>query len=478
MISIERVSDKQEREILRRQEGHFIDFKAKEIRPRKLTRALSAFANADGGELFVGIEEKEDGLHWNGFSSQEAANGHIQAIEEFFPLGQGVACNFLTLDKKHDNLVLQVLVHKARDVKKASNGTPYLRRGAQNIPITTPEALRRLELDKGLATFETHTVSCPIDEITNSIVIIDFILGVIPSAEPAPWLKKQRLVVEGKPTVAGLLLFAEEPQAILPKRCGIKIYRYKTRDTQGTRDTLAFDPITVEGHLYKQIQDAVQKTADYVEELQILGSSGLEKVRYPSETLHEILTNAVIHRDYSITDDVHVRIFDNRIEVESPGRLPGHITEENILEERFARNGQIVRLLNKFPNPPNKDVGEGLRTAFEAMRKMKLKDPVIQQSHHSVVVNIRHEPIASPEVMIMEYLDNNPEISNRVARELCHIGSENKVSHIFRRMMDKGMIVKIPGRPRAKTAYRKPSTTGQVENSVQLELPEPAIADD
>jgi ATP-dependent DNA helicase RecG len=64
---------------------------------------------------------------------------------------------------------------------------------------------------------------------------------------------------------------------------------------------------------------------------------------------------------------VHIRIFDNRIDVESPGRLPAHITPENILKERFARNPTLVRLINKFPNPPNKDVGEGLNTAFAAM---------------------------------------------------------------------------------------------------------------
>jgi len=65
---------------------------------------------------------------------------------------------------------------------------------------------------------------------------------------------------------------------------------------------------------------------------------------------HEIITNAVLHRDYSVADDVHIRIFDNRVEVVSPGMLPAHITPENILSERFARNAAIVRLINKFPD--------------------------------------------------------------------------------------------------------------------------------
>lgn len=85
--------------------------------------------------------------------------------------------------------------------------------------------------------------------------------------------------------------------------------------------------------------------------------------------LHEIVTNAVLHRDYSIAADIQIRIFDNRVEIESPGRLPGHVTTANILREQFARNPKLVRIINKFPNPPNKDVGEGLNTAFESNGK-------------------------------------------------------------------------------------------------------------
>src|SRR5690606_7667493 len=124
-----------------------------------------------------------------------------------------------------------------------------------------------LELAKGVASFESNTVDAPTEEISNSLVIIDFILNVIPSAEPMPWLRKQRLVIDDKPTVGGVLLFADEPQAILPKRSGIKIYQYATKDDVGTRETLVSDPITIEGHLYSQILKSVDRTVDLVENL-------------------------------------------------------------------------------------------------------------------------------------------------------------------------------------------------------------------
>jgi ATP-dependent DNA helicase RecG len=75
------------------------------------------------------------------------------------------------------------------------------------------------------------------------------------------------------------------------------------------------------------------------------------------------------------------------------------------LDEQFARNGALVRLINKFPNPPNKDVGEGLNTAFDAMKRLRLKPPTLEELNNSVVVYIRHEALATPEQTVMDYLE-------------------------------------------------------------------------
>lgn len=108
-------------------------------------------------------------------------------------------------------------------------------RGAQNLPVIGDEALKRLELDKGLSTFEDDTVNVPIDTITNSITTLEFVLLQVPSAEPDFWLKSQFVLMNDKPTVAGVLLFADEPQAALPKRSAIKVFRYATRECAGRR---------------------------------------------------------------------------------------------------------------------------------------------------------------------------------------------------------------------------------------------------
>ncbi len=440
------------------EEGQFYDVKAIEVSPSKLTKALSAFANADGGDLYVGIAESAMNGNkvrsWSGFKDQEAANGHLQCFEAIFPLGQDFAYELLNCPS-FSGLVLHIQVNKTREIKKASNGLPYLRRGAQNLPINTTEALRQLERAKGITTFESETVCVDKTLVTESETIQEFIEEVVPRAEPEPWLKKQILVRGDFPTVGGVLLFADEPQAILPKRCGIKIYRYKSKTSEGFREALAFQPITIEGAVYAQIKTAVETTTEKIEEIPKMGDESLEQIKYPPEALHEIITNAVLHRDYSIADDVHIRIFDNRVEIQSPGRLPAHVTVKNILKERFARNGAVVRILNKFPNPPNKDVGEGLNTAFAAMHRLNLREPDITEVENSVLVTIRHESLASPEEAILDYLEHNPHINNSEAREVSHVTEDHRIRTIFRQMEARGLIERLPGSVTSNTRYRK-----------------------
>ena len=456
-IEIVKLSGAEVHKLLTCSESHFLDLKSKDIKPSKLSTTISAFANAEGGEIFVGIVEDQlqNTRTWDGFHNEEAANSHIQVLDEYFPIGADTLITFLATEGQ-PGLLLKVDVPKSRDIKRASDGKVYARRGAQNLPIVTEDRLEIIRRDKGISSFETETVNCDSITITNSEVVIAFMLEVVPTSEPEQWLRKQQVILNEKPTVAGVILFSDEPQALLPKRCGIKVYRYKSTDSQGTREALDFDPISVEGCAYEQIHQAVDETTKIIESVRIRTPDGLLAVAYPVEAIHEIITNAVLHRDYAIADDIHIKIFDNRVEILSPGTLPGHITAENILDERFARNGVIVRLINKFPNPPNKDVGEGLNTAFQAMRKMKLKDPIILQEGGYVKVILKHETLASPEEMILEYLETHDQIVNRQAREISFIGSENKMKTILQRMVKQGLIELVPGTTRYNAAYRKP----------------------
>jgi ATP-dependent DNA helicase RecG len=453
--------------LLRLPEGHFNDLKHKDIKPSKLSNTVSAFANSDGGDIYVGIGERKNksgskSRFWHGFTDMEEANGHIQTIEDYFPFKNYINISFLKTPGQK-GYVLHIQILKTKEIIKATDGFPYIRSGAQNLPVKTHEGLKRLEYDKGVATFEQQTVNLPIEFVSESEVIRFFIENVIPSTNPEAWLRKQLLIQNDKPTVAAIILFSDEPQSALPKQCGIKIFRYKTKDEEGSRQTLAFDPITIEGCAYNQIKTAVDKTIDIVEDIKYLGDKGFENITYPRETLHEIITNAVLHRDYSITSDVKIIIFDNRIEIISPGKLPGHVTVSNILDEQLARNGAIVRFINKFPNPPNMDIGEGLNTAFQAMKKIRLKEPEIKEKDNSLIIKVYHEPLASPEEIVMNYLNTNPEISNSKARDLCGIDSENEMKRVFQKLQGSGLLERTPGKRGSASRWRRPEKKEESE---------------
>jgi len=115
----------------------------------------------------------------------------------------------------------------------------------------------------------------------------------------------------------------------------------------------------------------------------------------------------------------------------------------------------LVRLINKFPDPPNKDVGEGLNTAFKAMQKLRLKPPVIEERDNSVLIRITHDPLASPEESVMDYLENHDSITNRVARELTGISSENTMKEVFLRLSRRELIERVPELRGAAAAWQK-----------------------
>lgn len=455
-IAVKKISPVQLAALIEIEESHFVDLKSIEISPGSLTKTLSAFCNTSGGEIYVGIEETEgaDGKIrvWSGFQDQEAANAIFQVIEKMTPLSNHYSAEFLEADGVN-GLVLHINAYKTQEILQASNGKTYVRRSAQNLPVDGDVAIERLKYDKGIKTFEDEISSASDSEINNSLTILDFLLSVIPSSEPDQWLLKQRLVLGGRATVAGVLLYSDMPQAILPKRSAIKIIRYQTKN-EGERDFLAFDPLTIEGSIYSLIYDAVDACKRIVEDIKKLGPGGLEKITYPEEALHEVVTNAVLHRDYSIAADAQIRVYDNRIEIESPGRLPGHVTVEKITKTQFARNPKLVRLINKFKNPPNKDVGEGLRTTFEAMDKLRLKKPLIVEKEDSVLVTLRHESLGSPEQLVMEYLQKNSEITNFIGRDITGIRSENSMKEVFYRLRDRDQLEQVPGRAGNKAAWQ------------------------
>lgn len=445
--------------IASRVEGDFFDRKAAKIDGRGVQKISVAFANADGGEFIIGVADDKDEpnveLRWKGLANPEDFNGHLQALFDLNPAIE-FRHEFLKAEG-YEGVVLRVYVQKSVNVSKAADGKVYQRKGAQSLPVIDPDKITALSFAKGSKSYEDTLIpDLRAEDIVDSKVLVDFCAEITPPQDPLAFCVNEGLLDRKSfcPNSAGVLLYSENPQAVFPRRCGIKIVFYDTRQAIPEREHLKTN-ITIAGPIYRQIHDTIDKIQEIMSNISILTKEGFKKVSYPPEAIWEILVNAVIHRDYSIADDIQVIIFQDRIEIRSPGRLPGFVTTENFLDVRYSRNSKIVRCLARYRTPPNKDLGEGLNTAFQKMKEWKLQNPKLREENNYVVVTIAHAPLATPEELISEYLASNNEIRNHQARELTGIRSENQMKEVFYRLRDQGLIERVPNKAGKSAAWQK-----------------------
>jgi len=283
-------------------------------------------------------------------------------------------------------------------------------------------------------------------DITESPSLTDYMARVGTHLEPAIFLKKQRLLTKKDhdriPNVGCVLLFDEEPQATLQTRCAVKVYRLRTTEKEYRREQLEEMPVTINGTIEKVIKKTINQVSGYINGASFQDGERLVKLDYPSEALKEILVNAVIHRDYSLNDDIHVRIFDNRVEVQSPGKLPGYMNLQNLYDERFSRNPNIVRMLHNLPEPVNHDIGEGLDTAKNELKKAGLVEPKFDETENAFIVTVKHQKIASIEDVILKHLEEHPDsvLTNKLVRQLSGEDDMQKVKLALQKLRSSGRI--------------------------------------
>lgn len=447
MIRTKRITIQDIISLSNRPEGHFFDKKAKEVSGRNIQKLAVAFANADGGDIIIGITDEKDEPNpekrWNGGRNQECFNFVFQSLLEITP-SLAYSAHFLQ-HPTNDTYALQITIEKSNKVHSCPDQSIFIRQSAQSIPIKDPQQILELSFAKGERSYEDFIFKeGKAEDIFESNEMQTFLQNVSPSSDPIDFTINQNLIdrTTFEPRIAGILIFNDNPVTLLPRKCGIKITRYDTNELIPEREHLKRQ-ISIEGCLYKQIHQAIDCITEIMSSVSIYTTQGLQKVAYPPETIWEILVNAVIHRDYSISDDIQVLIYNNRIEIISPGKLPGYVTIDNILDARFSRNTRIVRTLNRYQNPPNKDMGEGLNTAFQKMHEWKLARPQIKEIGNYVHVIIAHNPLASPDEAVLQYLEKNELITNGVARNLTGTRSENAMKAVFYKLRDQELIEPI-----------------------------------
>lgn len=455
----------------------------------KALEAICAFANTTGGTLVLGLEdlakatgpERLHGLEENPEAVDELRR---KTLTHLLPAVDGlrwlrVACR---LRDGTDGHVLLLVVLQSPKVHSILDDGTWTRLDASNREMSAAE-ITELSYRRGVISAESEPVTVPFELLATDTwhrfaSNRGFLSGDLADRLFRIGLAK-RVAGELQPVRAAVLLFADEPGGLLAAqqtRADVRVFHYRgSRIEPGAVPNLLKPPKTLSGPLPVQIAQASAYVLDELAAGLTLAASGFKTVhRYPERVIKEAITNAVIHRDYRLNRDIQIRIFDNRIEIESPGLFPGTITPANVAKAgSFARNPLIARNLREFPEPPNVDAGEGVRMMFAEMRAANLYPPFYGENRDatqpSVIVSLRNEERPPIWEQVSDWMDRNGPLANS---DLCQIAGVDtlKASKMLKRWVEQGVLLRDDSTGKRHTVYRKPDPDGAVEADSSLSL--------
>jgi len=460
--------------ILEKNEWQSFECKRVAIKPAKLLETVSAFSNTNGGIIALGIEDLKKAI---GLDRLIGINENLDNVSEFLKLinkeldppvfgWNSEYIDIVNTNKKQDRILL-IFIEKSNDVHSLKNGNTFVRKGSQNVKIGAPE-IQNLQYEKGLRKYEDENSKIDMLEDLDHELFNQYKQDTnSDNSDDWQFLKDNGLAIKKDDlftlTRAGILLFGKNPTVLLKSKCGIKIsHYYGTKPTYSGEPNFVEKPFTIEGPLMKQIKDTMEYFDSIVKKSppKLSGSVFKPSLLIPAWAFQEAVTNAVIHRNYYIEDDVQIRIFDDRIEIESPGTYPGQITVNNIRNERFARNPMIQRVLNRFQESPNLDIGEGVDRMFQIMKEHNLYEPLYLPQGirpNSVLVILLSVKRVEYWDTINQYLDENYYIKPQKAREITGITDSVKMSRLFGQWVNSGILDQA-GSSKKSSYYIKPGT--------------------
>ncbi len=366
---------------------------------RRIAETLTALANASGGAAILGVTAKgapQKGADVEALRERAVEAGLLADPPLILPAPQ--------VAETGRGPVVVVQVPPGLPHVYSLQGLYLTRTGPHNRPLTTPE-LRRLLFERTDAGFERLPVQgASLDDLDPGQV--ERYLRHIhapPDEEPVQvllarggvtWPQEQpgQARPEYVPTVAGILLFGRDPQRFFPN-AEIICVRYS-----GEKMSDEFVRQDVQGSLVEQIRQAEAFVVGNMRRgMRLSGMAREESSEYPLPVVREAIVNAIAHRDYAIRGEgIRLLMFSDRLEIYSPGRLPGHVTLENILEERYSRNEAIVAVLSDLGYIER--LGYGIDRMIDAMAAAGLPEPEFQETAAGFRVILRSagESLVSP----------------------------------------------------------------------------------
>jgi ATP-dependent DNA helicase RecG len=399
--------------LLKQERGQFLEFlsafehgrgnsrkKADQDLVKQIARIVSAMANADGGTLLVGVEPDKSitGVAHNEQEIQGIIHDTltllappVTALSEKLRLG--------------NLLLLKFEVAPSLGVSRVANGRSFYRIAAES-PALPAEQIQSLKDAKRNVAYERQQ---PMDAAWEHLDghVLEIFAAKLNDPRPPEQLLRQTYHLSDNsrrspsPTLAALLLFGKEP-ALWHPRCGIDFVKYEGIERRHGAALNVVKRIRFEAPLARLIDEAVGRIKEHIRERTILHDLFFrERLEYPAFAWQEALVNAVAHRDYAITGaSVEIWMFDDRLEVRSPGLPPAPVTLEQLRQHKsihFSRNPLLVRALADMGYM--NEIGEGIPRMFEEMEHHGLQPPEFALEGFFVVVTLRNSPVYDDETL-------------------------------------------------------------------------------
>ncbi len=351
-------------------------FKSKIDNADSLAAEMAAFANAKGGVIFIGVEDDGTIL---GITSREvhAANQLISnAASQHVRSPLMVYTQNILLENK--NVVIALTVPEGMDKPYFDRkGVIWLKAGSDKRRINSKEELRRLFQYSGQFHADELPTKAGIDKL-DKLLFRDFLKKHYDSDFPDANAEQLRLLQnlnlaapDGNLNLAGVLLFAERPELVFPQFVakgvrfpGIAVHADSYDDTEDFEGPLS--------RLFKDALAFVMRNMHKVQGNNGVNSPGTPEI--PKLVFEELLVNALVHRDYLVSAPIRIFIFDDRVEIVSPGTLPNNLTIANIKNGNSnIRNPILISYAAKGLLPYH-GLGSGILRALKAWPYIDFED--------------------------------------------------------------------------------------------------------
>jgi ATP-dependent DNA helicase RecG len=386
--------------------------------PRRLYEPLSAFANqTGGGVLLFGINESSDfsvvgvgDVHRLQEEITHFASSEMEPIlRPHFLVDEFDGETVMVAEIDEVPVVQMPCFYKPAGLPKGA----YLRVGNTNRQMTEYEVFGYLS-SRGQPTFDEEVIPNATIEVLDNILLDEYLARLRQARPSAGFLDGPReevlarlhvVVQDGetmRPTLAGLLTFGKYPQEFLPQLMVTFVQYYGTTEEEKTPQGARFvDSRRFEGPIPEMIKQAETYVLGAMRKAVLIdGVFRREIPEYPREALREALANAIAHRDYSSYvrgSYIQIRMFADRLEIQSPGGLFGNVTVENLEEEHSTRNARFMRMMEDMHVVENR--GSGIRAMLQATREANLEPPRFDDRRTSFVVTFRNHTLMNPQAI-------------------------------------------------------------------------------